>query len=57
VARQNVVPVIVVSSGMVPVTRDLLLTLLGEELMRDIEIAANGTKVRPPGNILDEPDG
>jgi 2-hydroxy-3-keto-5-methylthiopentenyl-1-phosphate phosphatase len=57
VARQNAVPVIVVSSGMVPVTRGLLLTLLGEELMRDIEIVANGTKVRPPGNSLDEPDG
>jgi len=49
--------VIVVSSGMVPVIRNLLLTLLGEELMRDIKIVANGTKVRPPGNSLYEPDG
>jgi len=56
-ARANDVPVIVLSSGMVPVLQTLLDHLLGEELMSDIEIVANGVQLREPGNSLDKPDG
>jgi len=56
-AREKSVPVIVLSSGMVPVLETLLRHLLGEDLMRDIEIVANETQTRPPGNSLDKPDG
>lgn len=56
-ARANDVPVIVLSSGMVPVLETLLNHLLGEDLMRDIEIIANETQLRAPGNSLDKPDG
>lgn len=56
-ARANDVPVIVLSSGMVPILDALLRHLLGEELMSDIEIVANGTQLRAPGNSLDKADG
>lgn len=56
-ARAHQVPVIVLSSGMIPVLETLLKHLLGEELMSDIEIVANETQTRPPGNSLDKPDG
>lgn len=56
-ARKHDVPVIVLSSGMVPVIDTLLRHLLGEELMSDIEIVANGTQLRAPGNSLDKADG
>ncbi|KEF53409.1 uncharacterized protein A1O9_10384 [Exophiala aquamarina CBS 119918] len=56
-ARANDVPVIVLSSGMVPVLETLLRHLLGEELMSDIEIVANGVQLCAPGNSLDKADG
>ncbi|KAK5047002.1 hypothetical protein LTR84_006944 [Exophiala bonariae] len=56
-ARAHDVPVIVLSSGMVPVIETLLRHLLGEELMSDIDIVANGTQLRAPGNSLDKADG
>lgn len=56
-ARAHQVPVIVLSSGMIPVIETLLKHLLGEELMQDIEIVANETQLRAPGNSLDRPDG
>ncbi|KAK4938810.1 hypothetical protein LTR10_020817 [Elasticomyces elasticus] len=56
-ARAHKVPVIVLSSGMIPVIETLLKHLLGEELMQDIEIVANETQLRAPGNSLDKPDG
>jgi 2,3-diketo-5-methylthio-1-phosphopentane phosphatase len=56
-AREKHVPVIVLSSGMVPVLETLLKHLLGEDLMRDIEIVANETQTRAPGNSLEKPDG
>ena len=56
-AREHHVPVIVLSSGMVPVLEALLKHLLGEDLMQDIEIVANETQLVPPGNSLDVADG
>ncbi|KAI1610854.1 HAD-like domain-containing protein [Exophiala viscosa] len=56
-ARAHHVPVIVLSSGMIPVIETLLKHLLGEELMQDIEIVANETQLRAPGNSLDKADG
>ncbi|KAJ9643707.1 uncharacterized protein PV06_09110 [Exophiala oligosperma] len=56
-ARSHDVPVIVLSSGMIPIIETLLRHLLGEELMRDIEVVANETQLRAPGNSLDRGDG
>lgn len=56
-ARANQVPVVVLSSGMAPVLRELLTHFLGDDLVKDIEIIANGTQTRPPGNSLDKADG
>ena len=56
-ARANQVPVVVLSSGMVPVIRTLLSKLVGDELIKDIEIIANEAQIVPPGNGLDKADG
>lgn len=56
-AREHDVPVIVLSSGMIPVLETLLKHLLGEDLMSDIEIVANEVQLRAPGNSLDVADG
>ena len=56
-AHEAAVPVVVLSSGMVPVIHELLLAFLGEELMKDIEIVANETKTRAPGNSLEVAGG
>jgi len=56
-ARANHVPVVVLSSGMVPVLELLLQKLLGEDLVKDLEIIANGTQTRAPGNSLEKADG
>jgi 2,3-diketo-5-methylthio-1-phosphopentane phosphatase len=56
-ARANDVPVVVLSSGMVPVITTLLKQLVGEELIKDIEIIANGTREIPPKNSLEEANG
>ncbi|KAI9872052.1 MAG: hypothetical protein M1823_008274, partial [Watsoniomyces obsoletus] len=56
-ARENDVPVIVLSSGMAPVLKMLLKQLVGEDLITDIEIIANDTRTIPPKNSLDEANG
>jgi 2,3-diketo-5-methylthio-1-phosphopentane phosphatase len=56
-ARENDVPVIVLSSGMAPVLKMLLKQLVGEDLIKDIEIIANDTRTVPPKNSLDEANG
>ncbi|KAJ9652172.1 hypothetical protein H2198_008558 [Neophaeococcomyces mojaviensis] len=53
-ARAHDVPIVVLSSGMVPVIAGLLKKLLGDDLMKDIEIIANETRLVPPGNSLDK---
>jgi len=56
-AKEHDVPIIVLSSGMVPVIAALLKKLLGEDLMKDIEIIANDTQLVAPGNSLDKVKG
>lgn len=56
-AKENHVPVIVLSSGMVPVIHALLENLLGVEETKDIEIIANGVQTRAPNHSLDKADG
>lgn len=56
-AREKDVPVIVLSSGMVPVLKMLLRQLVGEDLFKDLEIIANDTRFVPPKNSLDEANG
>lgn len=56
-ARANKVPVVVLSSGMVPVIDALLRNFLGDEAMKDIEIIANETQLVPPHNSMDHPKG
>lgn len=56
-AKSNQVPVIVLSSGMVPVIRAMLSSLLGDELTDGIEVVANEPQIRPPGNSLDVAKG
>ncbi|RMZ75924.1 hypothetical protein DV738_g5212, partial [Chaetothyriales sp. CBS 135597] len=56
-ARANNVPVVVVSSGMVPVIKTLLSQLVGDDLVQDIEIVANDTQLVAPGYSLEKADG
>lgn len=56
-AKEHDVPIIVLSSGMVPVIAALLKKLLGEDLIKDIEIIANDTQLLAPGNSLDKVKG
>lgn len=56
-AKSNGIPIIVLSSGMVPVIRAMLQHLLGPELASGLEIIANEPTTRPPGNSLDVPNG
>ncbi|ERF72676.1 hypothetical protein EPUS_07469 [Endocarpon pusillum Z07020] len=53
----NHVPVIVLSSGMVPIIRALLQHLLGEEEGRKIEVVANMPIAKPPVNDLNQKNG
>ncbi len=54
-AEENNVPVIVLSSGMVPIVRALLVHLVGPEA-NDIEIVANDVQDRP-GKTKDQERG
>jgi len=54
-AKAHNIPIIVLSSGMVPVIAALLKKLLGDDLMKDIEIIANSTQLVSPGYSLDKP--
>lgn len=54
-AKAHDIPIIVLSSGMVPVIAALLKKLLGDDLMKDIEIIANSTQLVSPGYSLDKP--
>jgi 2-hydroxy-3-keto-5-methylthiopentenyl-1-phosphate phosphatase len=56
-ARENKIPVIVLSSGMHGVIDTLLRLLLGEDLASDLEIISNETQLVPPKNSLDEANG
>lgn len=56
-AKEHGVPIIVLSSGMVPVIAALLKKLLGEDLMQDIEIIANDTQLVAPDNTMDKVGG
>ena len=56
-AKKSHVPIVVLSSGMVPVIHALLENLLGVEETKDIEIIANGVKERAPNHSLDKADG
>lgn len=56
-AKKHDMPIVVLSSGMVPVIAALLRKLLGEDLMQDIEIIANDAKKVPPINDLSKKGG
>lgn len=56
-AKQNHIPIVVLSSGMVPVIQALLEDFLGVEDTKDIEIVANGVQKRAPNHSLDKADG
>jgi 2,3-diketo-5-methylthio-1-phosphopentane phosphatase len=53
-ARPNNIPVVVLSSGMVPIIDALLKKLVGEELSKDISIVANDVKARKGKTLEDE---
>lgn len=55
-AKSAGVPVIVLSSGMVPIISSLLEHLMGPEA-KDIEIVANEAKPKPPMNDLNKANG
>ncbi|EDO15577.1 hypothetical protein Kpol_487p10 [Vanderwaltozyma polyspora DSM 70294] len=48
-AQENNVPIIVVSSGMRPIIKDLLTKLLGEEHIDKLDIVANDVKIDADG--------
>ncbi|KAK3174371.1 hypothetical protein OEA41_001615 [Lepraria neglecta] len=52
-SRENDVPVIVLSSGMTPIIRALLVHLVGPEI-KDIEIVCNEAVDRPPKKMEEE---
>ena len=56
-AKAHDVPIVVLSSGMIPVIAGLLKKLLGEELMKDIEIVANEAQLVAPLNSFDKVKG
>jgi 2,3-diketo-5-methylthio-1-phosphopentane phosphatase len=53
-AREVNIPVVVLSSGMVPIIDALLKKLVGEDLSRDIAIVANDVRARPGKTLADE---
>ena len=53
-AREQNIPVVVLSSGMVPIIDALLKKLVGEDLAKDIAIVANNVKARPGKTLEDE---
>lgn len=55
-AKEHNVPIVVLSSGMVPIIRALLVKLLGEEL-DNIQIVANQVKVREGKKSINEEGG
>lgn len=56
-AKAHQVPIVVLSSGMIPVITALLKKLLGEELMKDIEVIANDYHLVPPLNDMSKKGG
>lgn len=57
-AKEHQVPIVVLSSGMVPVIKALLGKLLDDDsIMKDIEIVANDAKLQAPGNSFDKTGG
>lgn len=53
-AKQNNIPIVVLSGGMEPVIRALLSHLLGEEEAKDLQIVSNNVKAREGKDINDE---
>ncbi|KAI0473528.1 HAD-like domain-containing protein [Xylariaceae sp. FL0804] len=53
-AKRANVPIVVLSGGMRPVIRALLVHLVGEEDIRDIQIVSNQVKARPGKSINEE---
>ncbi|KAJ7038806.1 HAD-like domain-containing protein [Mycena alexandri] len=47
--RENDIPVVIVSSGMAPIIRAVLSSLVGEEVANNIDIIANEVDVEPNG--------
>lgn len=56
-AKANRVPIVVLSSGMVPVIHALLQNFLGVEETEEIEIVANGVQERAPNHSLGKANG
>lgn len=55
-AKDNNIPVVVLSSGMVPVIRALLKALVGDELNQYMDVVANDVGARP-GKSIDQEGG
>jgi 2-hydroxy-3-keto-5-methylthiopentenyl-1-phosphate phosphatase len=53
-ARENGIPVVVLSGGMEPLVRALLGHLLGEEEVRDLPILSNGVAPRAGKSLMEE---
>ncbi|PSR90642.1 HAD-like domain-containing protein [Coniella lustricola] len=53
-AKQNNIPIVVLSGGMEPVIRALLSHLLGEEDAKDLQIVSNNVKAREGKDINEE---
>lgn len=49
-AKENNVPIVVVSSGMEPIIRALLAKLVGQEAAEDIQIVSNHVKINEDGS-------
>lgn len=55
-AKQNNVPIVVLSGGMRPIIYALLAHFLGEDEVKDIQIVSNDVVARP-GKSIDDEDG
>jgi 2,3-diketo-5-methylthio-1-phosphopentane phosphatase len=53
-ARENNIPIVVLSGGMTPIIRGLLGHLLGEEAASELQIVSNDVKARPGKHINEE---
>ena len=50
-AKANDIPIIVVSSGMVPIIRSIFSNLIGEEEANKIDVVANDVKFTDPEKV------
>lgn len=56
-ARENNVPVVVLSGGMKPIIRGMLAAWLGEDEVDRIQIVSNDVAIRPGKSSINEPGG